>query len=689
MKTIIIEVYKNASDQFTMNAFYKGESLEHKQYTVQKLSESGIYEVCSDIFNVISRADNKGFTTENSLEELRKSANLLYEQIFSREIKDEIKRTEATHLIFYIDEQLVCIPWELLHDGSNYLCLRFAVGRVVLVSHQIRTDSSRVLNPVLRMLTVGDPTGDLKSAYDESILVRNELDRIKNKIQLELRTTEVSSGYVMKNLREYDIFHFAGHARYDENDPSKSGLVLSDGDLTAERIMTLSSSNSMPLLVFANACSSGETEGWRVDPAHEKRIYGLANVFLMAGVRHYIGTFWKIQDGLSMQFSRVFYRNIRLGRSIGEAVRLARLRLIERYGRTALIWASYMLYGDPGDYVITGEKASALKGFGKPKNLIALFMAAAVLSVFMLVKVFGLKESKPLSSLNIAPFKNVYYIKKDGLIEKYDEFNILGQNIATDKKTRASSVERNCYEAKYAVDNNLGTRWSSAYSDPQWICVDLKDSAPIGYIRLLWQLAAGRYYMIQVSDDAEKWKTIWFTKNGGSPSDVIDLTKKDVVTRYVRMYGGKRMTKWGYSLFEFQIYPALPPNIAVNKKIFASSGVKSYAAGSAVDGNMGTRWGSEYSDPQWIYADMGAMYKINIIDIQWEYAYGKKYIVQKSDNAADWVDVCEIKDNNRTENRIYFDAPFTARYVRIYGKERGTDWGYSIWELKIYGMRKR
>ena len=63
MRTIIIEIYKSATDQFTMNAFYKGESLEHKHYTVQKISEAGISDLCSDIFNIISRADSKGLTT--------------------------------------------------------------------------------------------------------------------------------------------------------------------------------------------------------------------------------------------------------------------------------------------------------------------------------------------------------------------------------------------------------------------------------------------------------------------------------------------------------------------------------------------------------------------------------------------------------------------------------------------------
>jgi len=687
MRTVIIEIYKSAPDQFTMNAFYKGESLEHKHYAVQKLSEASIHELCSDIFNIINRVDSKGLTTENSLEELRKSSNLLYEQIFSKEIKDEINKTEASNLIFYIDDQLVHIPWELLYDGSNYLCLHFATGRVVLTSGKVHTETNRPVHPALKMLMVGDPTGDLKNAYDEGILVRNELDRAKDKIKVELRTTEVAVGYVMKNLREYDIFHFAGHAKYDENDPSESGFILSDGDLTAEKIMTLSDSSSMPLLVFANACSSGETEGWRIDPKQENKIYGLANVFLLAGVRHYIGTFWKIQDGLSMQFSRIFYRNVRLGKSIGEALRQARLRLIEKYGQTALAWASYMLYGDSSDYLIAVEEKHAIKALKKPRNLIALSLIIIILSVFIWGKIFGLKETKPSSSLNITPFKNVYYVKKDGTVEKYDEFNILGQNIAAGKKAYASSAQTKYQEARYAIDNNLGTRWSSLYRDPQWIWVDLKEPTQIGYIRLLWQLASGRAYKIQVSNDAKKWKTVWFTTSGGGLSDVIDLTRKSVIARFVRMYGLKRATEWGYSLFELQIYPGLLPNVALDKKVFASSGSESYAAKSAVDGNMGTRWGSEYSDPQWIYVDLGYTYKINMIDIQWEYAYGKDYIIQRSDDAKNWIDLCEITDNNRIENHIYFEKPFTGRYVRLFGKTRGAEWGYSIWELEIRGLK--
>ncbi|MBU4488552.1 MAG: discoidin domain-containing protein, partial [Candidatus Omnitrophica bacterium] len=170
--------------------------------------------------------------------------------------------------------------------------------------------------------------------------------------------------------------------------------------------------------------------------------------------------------------------------------------------------------------------------------------------------------------------------------------------------------------------------------------------------------------------------------------DVIDISKKNIVARYVRMYGRKRSTEWGYSLFEFEVYLNLSPNVATGKEVFASSGSEGYAVEKAVDGYMGTRWGSEYSDPQWIYVNLEAKYKIDAIDIMWEYAYGSDYIIQRSDDAKNWIDVCEIKDNNRVENHIYFEKPFIAQYVRLYGKKRATDWGYSIWELNIHGIKE-
>ncbi len=65
-----------------------------------------------------------------------------------------------------------------------------------------------------------------------------------------------------------------------------------------------------------------------------------------------------------------------------------------------------------------------------------------------------------------------------------------------------------------AFDNDAQTRWSSLYSDPQWIYVDLGSTKPIKRVSLDWETAYGRSYNIQTSNDAVNWTTIYSTTTG-------------------------------------------------------------------------------------------------------------------------------------------------------------------------------
>src|SRR3974390_3325118 len=62
-------------------------------------------------------------------------------------------------------------------------------------------------------------------------------------------------------------------------------------------------------------------------------------------------------------------------------------------------------------------------------------------------------------------------------------------NIALNKPATASSVESNSYLASYAFDGSLSTRWSSQFSDPQWIYVDLGSTYNINEVILTWEKA--------------------------------------------------------------------------------------------------------------------------------------------------------------------------------------------------------
>ena len=129
-------------------------------------------------------------------------------------------------------------------------------------------------------------------------------------------------------------------------------------------------------------------------------------------------------------------------------------------------------------------------------------------------------------------------------------------NLALGKPVTASSIEGTDYPAENAVDGNGTTRWSSSFSDPQWIQTDLGDSYNIQEIVLNWEPSSYAVaYEIQISSDGANWKTIYSTTSGiGGIEDLSVLGSG----RYVRMVGTSRHvsngTSYGYSLYEFEVY---------------------------------------------------------------------------------------------------------------------------------------
>jgi photosystem II stability/assembly factor-like uncharacterized protein len=260
-------------------------------------------------------------------------------------------------------------------------------------------------------------------------------------------------------------------------------------------------------------------------------------------------------------------------------------------------------------------------------------------------------------------------------------------NIALNKAVVVSSVFSPQYAGAYAVDGNPTTRWSSAFSDPQWIYVDLGQTYAISEVILRWETAFGADYQVQVSNDASSWTTIRTITNGDG--NVDDLTGLSGTGRYVRIYGTRRATEWGYSLWEFEVYgtPAAPPpptDIALNKPVVVSSEFSSQYAGSfAVDGDGSTRWSSAFSDPQWIYVDLGQRYAVTRVKLSWEAAYGADFEIQVSDDASFWTTIFTAVNNQELTND--FGGLGVGRYVRMHGARRGTPWGYSLWSFEVYG----
>jgi hypothetical protein len=126
--------------------------------------------------------------------------------------------------------------------------------------------------------------------------------------------------------------------------------------------------------------------------------------------------------------------------------------------------------------------------------------------------------------------------------------------ISTGKPVTVSSVESDSYPGSNVDDGDPATRWASQIgADPQWITIDLEKSQSLDKVTLNWQEAAARDYQIQVSADNANWTTL---KNitGNELSGPVTFAGLNGHGRYVRVYCTARVTQWGYSLFEVEVY---------------------------------------------------------------------------------------------------------------------------------------
>ncbi|MFB9903153.1 discoidin domain-containing protein [Allokutzneria oryzae] len=128
------------------------------------------------------------------------------------------------------------------------------------------------------------------------------------------------------------------------------------------------------------------------------------------------------------------------------------------------------------------------------------------------------------------------------------------------KAATASSTENGGTPASAAVDGDPTTRWSSAFSDPQWLQVDLGATATINQVVLNWELAHSSAFEIQVSADAASWSTVRSATRGAAGTQSLDVT---ATGRYVRLYSTARATAYGTSLWEFQVYGGFSADVPV------------------------------------------------------------------------------------------------------------------------------
>ena len=119
-------------------------------------------------------------------------------------------------------------------------------------------------------------------------------------------------------------------------------------------------------------------------------------------------------------------------------------------------------------------------------------------------------------------------------------------------KATASSSESEALGPEFAVDGFPGTRWGSAFSEPQVLTLDLGGPTKVDLLRILWESAHARRCEVETSNDGIAWRALHTLQKESPGADILTGPKEPV--RFVRLRCTERATRWGVSVWELEAY---------------------------------------------------------------------------------------------------------------------------------------
>lgn len=287
---------------------------------------------------------------------LQEVGTLILTSLFPKSIQSQLLRLEGVHLAISTDDPEV--PWEFVWTEQGCLARRVAVARRVVVE-STASDVSPPERGRMEMLIVTNPTSDLEAAEREGNRIRDILAGDPLIRVTTLNREEATARRLFKTLRgsRFDVFHYAGHVtqRADGHD-DEFQLELASGPVSARYLAGRFS--VPPEIAFINGCQSGSStspHGRRVTmSANTRMVTGMAEAFLSAGVRSYVGTLWDVEDLAASRLATSFYQEVVAGATMGSALLKGR-EAVAADG--PLAWAAYVLFGQPSDVLIGIEAA--------------------------------------------------------------------------------------------------------------------------------------------------------------------------------------------------------------------------------------------------------------------------------------------------------------------------------------------
>ncbi|MBU0533184.1 MAG: discoidin domain-containing protein [Candidatus Omnitrophica bacterium] len=212
-----------------------------------------------------------------------------------------------------------------------------------------------------------------------------------------------------------------------------------------------------------------------------------------------------------------------------------------------------------------------------------------------------------------------------------------------------------------ALDGRMDTRWSSEFTDNEWLQIDFNSPIDLVGLKLHWEAAYGRDYEIQLLQPDDKWITASRIKFGDGGVDEIYFGPHKA--KAIKMLGHKRGTGWGYSLWEVGI-------LGPEDEIFASasSTAKGMSSEAILDGKTETYWQSASNPGKETVVEFTFPRKFGVggLQIDWTKAQTPACKIEAfSEEANKWQMVMNKKASFNNQVEDLFFAPVYADKLRF------------------------
>jgi len=262
----------------------------------------------------------------------------LYERLFPQELKEVWnKRISGKVKSIMIISDEPWIPWEIIKPSYET-----ETGEVI-------EEAFLCEDYQLTRWIAGPPPSSLLEIYTGAIVAppTSELPNVQREItflesRLRLRKIIPRLAEIRRLLRYggVQLIHFACHGSFDPEEHEQSIIYLEGNEKLRSRDISGTRRNfgrDRPF-VFINACQTARADFSLVG------IGSWADKFINAQAGGFLGSLWEVDDRLAYDFTKAFYESLMDGKTIGEAVREARLQIKNEYNST---WLAYSIYADP------------------------------------------------------------------------------------------------------------------------------------------------------------------------------------------------------------------------------------------------------------------------------------------------------------------------------------------------------